>query len=213
MRDMIKYTDIRVEINRPDVLNLMGCLQDNPIYEQVLEEYNEIKDTILSLGEPQALFLFGQMPRQIASEDVPEGAEVIFSLLTEGDKISRYSTQMFKEGDYLKGMIADAASGAYLFALEDAVEKLFRMECADRGIGIQKRLEAPEDIPMTAQKVIYDVCNAKEELGMEISSGYMYYPVKSSGKILIPSKDPRLFHVQHDCSKCTAANCKMRKVK
>ena len=42
MKEIIRFTDIRVSVSRSDVLNLMECYEDNPIYEEVVEEYEEI---------------------------------------------------------------------------------------------------------------------------------------------------------------------------
>lgn len=211
MKEIIRFTDIRVSVSRSDVLNLMECYEDNPIYEEVVEEYEGLKEKLESLGKPQALFCFGTMPDDLSIEEVPKGTPVIFSLLTEGGEISGYSTLMFQQGDYLKGMLADSFAGAYLFALEKAAMDRLKEECALRHLGIEKRLEAPKDIPMEAQKLIYTECEAGK-IGMGISSGYMFDPVKSSGQILIISEDEKVFQTQHDCRKCTAVNCKMRKI-
>ena len=117
MKEIIRFTDIRVSVSRSDVLNLMECYEDNPIYEEVVEEYEGLKEKLESLGKPQAIFCFGTMPDDLSIEEVPKGTPVIFSLLTEGGEISGYSTLMFQQGDYLKGMLADSFAGAYLFAL------------------------------------------------------------------------------------------------
>lgn len=212
MNDLVRYSDFRVEPSRPEVMNLMECYEQSPVYEQMTEEYEEIKETLISRGNPQALFCFCEMPEGFEAIGVPAGAPVVFSLITEGPEISRYSTEMFAKGDYVKGMIADAVAGSYLFQLEKQAMERLRRECAKRHVGIVRRLEAPANIPMEAQMVIFEKCRAKEELGMGISSGYMFDPVKSSGQIFVLSEDEALFRAQHDCRTCTAVNCKMRKV-
>lgn len=211
MNKVIRFSDIPAGISCRDVMDMMQCYEESPVYDEMAEEYEAIKEMLLSLGRPEALFCFGEMPESLATREVPEGTPVIFSLITEGAEISRYSTEMFRQDEYIKGMIADAAAGAYLFALERAAIQLLKEECAIRHVGIKKRLEAPADLPMEAQKVIYDKCRAKELLGMGLTSGLMFDPVKSSGLILVLSEDETLFKAQHDCSTCTAINCKMRK--
>lgn len=212
MEKIIRFSDIPVEVSSRDVLDYMQCYEDSPVYEDVVREYQEIRDELLSLVKPEALFCFGEMPRELESREVPAGTPVIFSLITGGGEVSKYSTRMFQEDDYVKGMIADALAGAYLWSLEKAAIALLKKECALRHVGISKRMEAPADMPMTAQKIIYEKCDAGKELGMGITSGYMYDPVKSSGLILVLSKDENLFQAQHDCRTCKAVNCKMRKV-
>lgn len=204
MENIIKYSDFEVEISTSEVMNLLQCDRENPCYEEFQAEYEEIKEELISLGKPQALFCFDQMPET--------GEAAVFVLITEGSGMSRYSTEMFEQGDYVKGMIADAAAGSYLFELEKQALECLKEECAKRGVGIIKRLEAPVDMPMEMQQIIFEKCRAKEELGMKISSGFMFDPVKSSGIIFLLSEDTDVFRAQHDCSKCTAVNCKMRKV-
>lgn len=135
----------------------------------------------------------------------------MFVLFTEGGGISDYSTRMFEQGDYVKGMMADATAGSYLFNLDRLVMERLRQVCAERGVGILHRMDAPKDFPMEAQKIIFEKCRAEEMLGMRISSGFMFDPVKSSGLIFVLSDDPEVFRAQHDCSKCDAVNCRMRK--
>lgn len=211
MKEIIKYSDFGVELSTPYVLELMGCFPKTPLYEEMKAEYEEIKEELLSLGKPQALVFFGEMPEELAIEGVPKGAPAAFVLFTEGGDISRYSTKMFEQGDYVKGMIADAAASSYLFELDRLVMEKLKVECAKRNVGILKRLEAPADIPMMAQKIIFEQCEARAELGMDITCGYMFDPVKSNGLIFVLSDDPDVFHAQHDCSTCKAVNCKMRK--
>ena len=79
-------------------------------------------------------------------------------------------------------------------------------------MGISGRLEAPQDIPMVAQKVIHRRTQAQELKGIEISSGYMFDPVKSNGIIYLLTEDERVFKSQHDCRRCNRVDCKMRKV-
>lgn len=211
MKEIIKYSDFGVEVSAPEVMQLMSCYPDNPLYEEVASEYEEIKDTLMSLAKPQALIYFGSITEELASDENPAGTPAAYCLLTEGGGISEYCTRMFEEGDYVKGMIADAFAGSYLFGLDGLVMERLRVECAKRQAGILRRLEAPGDIPMEAQKIIFDLCEAERELGMRISSGYMFDPVKSSGIVLVLSPDVSVFRAQHDCSTCKAVDCKMRK--
>lgn len=74
MKEIIKYLDFGVELSTPEVMHFMECYPDNPLYEEMKDEYEEIKDELISLGKPQALFYFGEMPADIANEEAPEGA-------------------------------------------------------------------------------------------------------------------------------------------
>lgn len=210
MKDILTFSHIRTSICRSDVLNFMECYENSPVYEEVVKEYESVKEDMESMLQPQAFFSFGTVPENhIVNEKIPAGTPVVYSLLTVGGQLSAYSTEMFRQDEYVKGMLADSMASAYLFAMEKETFFLLKQECAVRHWGISRRLEVPTDLPIETQMLIFNECQG-ETFGMKISTGYMFDPVKSNGMIFELSKDEGLFRTQHDCSKCTAKNCKMR---
>lgn len=210
MENRLRCSDIEVIPHRAEVFKLLGVQEGTSAYELYAEEYAEMEGQLKAAFQPHSVFCFGNMPEELATEEVPAGIPVVFSIMTVGEGISRYSTQLFEDGDYVKGMIADAAGGAALFELERQAMQLLKEECAHRHLGIRKRLEAPTDIPMDAQKVIFEICKA-QETGMRLSESNMLIPVKSSAQILVLTEDESVFRAQHDCSRCSAVNCRLRK--
>lgn len=210
MKDILTFTHIRAGVSRSDVLNFMECYENSPAYEEIVKEYESIKEDLEGLLRPQAIFSFGTIPENpTVNSKIPEGTPVVYSLLTVGGELSAYSTDMFQKDEYVKGMLADSMASAYLFAMEKEAFFLLKQECAVRHLGISRRLEVPADLPIETQMVIFRECQA-ENVGIRISTGYMFDPVKSNGMIFELSKDESLFRTQHDCSKCTAKKCKMR---
>lgn len=211
MKEILTFSHIRAGVCRSDVLNVMECYENSPVYEDVVKEYESIKKDLEVMLQPQAVFAFGTVSEdQKVNEKIPSGSPVVYSILTVGGKLSAYSTEMFRQDEYVKGMLADSLASAYLFAMEKEAFFLLKQECAERHWGISKRLEVPADLPIETQMMIFRECEADRSLGMKISTGYMFEPVKSNGIIFELSKDESLFRTQHDCSKCTAKNCKMR---
>ncbi len=109
-------------------------------------------------------------------------------------------------------MLIDAMADACLFAMDHEIQAVLKEECARRKIGIVSRLEAPNDIPMIAQKTAFDALKADETLGIAISPSYMYDPVKTSCQVMQVTADESVFRAQHNCRKCGAKNCNMRKI-
>lgn len=212
MEKVIVIEHAKTLLNREEVLRQVDCYEGSPIYEEVIEEYEQIREQILQMCTPVILFQFGEIEESLVSEKVPFGSQVVYALYSVGGKISRYSTKAFEQGDYLKGMLADAMADCLLFSMQREVDGLLRQECARRHMGISGRLEAPQDIPMVAQKVIHRRTQAQELKGIEISSGYMFDPVKSNGIIYLLTEDERVFKSQHDCRRCNRVDCKMRKI-
>lgn len=212
MENVIKFEHVRTFLDREEVLRNIDCYEDSPIYEEVISEFEEIKEEMMALCEPVLLLKFDVLDDGLVTEDAPQGSRVVYALFSIGDKISTYSTEAFWCGDYMKGMLSDAIADSLLFSLEREAEELLRTECAVRHVGIAKRLEAPVHIPMTAQRVIHEKTEAFGMRGIKISSGYMFEPVKSNGILFMLTENENVFKSQHDCRKCDRADCKMRNV-
>lgn len=204
--------ELKVEIGQADVFHRIDCYEGNDLYEEVLEEFREIEAQMYALCEPVLLMEYGVIGPELAKEGVPEGTPVLMVLTSIGRGISEYSTKCFREGDYLKGMLADAMADSALFSLGKELIPYLRKECGARKMGIRRRLEAPQDISMEAQKVIYEMTRAHEQCGMNISSGYMLDPVKSNAAIYILTDDPEVFMYQHNCRNCTQYDCSGRNI-
>lgn len=204
--------ELKVSIHREDVLRQIDCYEGSDLYEEVIDEYEEILEEMLSLCEPVFLMEYEKIGPELARSDVPEGTPVLMVLYSIGKGISQYSTNAFARGDYLKGMLADAMADSALFSLEKESAPILREACADLAMGIRRRLEAPQDIHMTAQKVIFEKTHAHELCGMNISSGYMLDPVKSNAVLYVLTEDKDVFLYQHNCRNCDRYDCKMRNI-
>lgn len=212
MDQIIKITEFQKRINRDTVFQLLNCKEDSPTYDLMIEEFDDVLDEVKEKLEPQAVIGFGKVPAELECERLKIGEEVIYVLATVGKKVSHFSSEYFDDGDFLKGMLIDAMADACLFAMDEEIQETLKNECAKRKIGIISRLEAPEDVPMTAQKVAYDELKGGELLGISISPSYMYDPVKTSCQVMQVTDDASVFRAQHNCRKCKAFNCGMRNI-
>lgn len=190
--------DLKVKINMDEVLHRIDCYKDSGIYEEVIGEYLEMEDEMYTLCKPVFLMEYGIIGPELAQAEIPEGTPALMVIYSIGRGISDYSTNAFKEGDYLKGMLADAIADSALFSLEKAYAPYLKEACAKRRMGISRRLEAPRDISMPAQKIIFEKTKARERCGMNITSGYMLDPVKSNAVLYVLSKDQDLFLQRHN---------------
>ena len=162
--------NLKIIINREQVLKQIECRKESDLYEEVLEEYQEIEALMYSLCEP--IFLVEQ--------GFYEGKPVLMVLYSIGRKISDYATTYFQNGDYLKGMLADAMADSALLSLEKASYPYVKELCVKLKRGIQRRLEIPQDIPMEVQQLIFDTTRAEQNSDIKITKGYMLDPIKSN---------------------------------
>ncbi|MBQ8970308.1 MAG: DUF4445 domain-containing protein [Lachnospiraceae bacterium] len=198
-----------LSIAKEAVFRQIRCDRENPLYETYSEEFEELLPEIRKLVKPRAAMGFFSYPGGLAG-GIPAGKEVLYLIITVGPEVTELTSRYFEEGDYVKGMLADAMSSAAIGAFEEPVLRRLRELCEKRGVGIRKRYEAPGHVPMAIQKVAYDALNAKETLGLDISSGFMYDPVKSTCQVFEVSENPRVLHLTHGCSDCSNTDCPNR---
>lgn len=208
----MKISNLQAKLDRDEVFRLIDCHDDSPVYEEVEESYESLKEEVYQLIKPAGIFEFSQLTKETETEKYPAGTPVIYLIATVGREVSAYSDRLFKEGEFLKGMLVDAMADSCLFSLERCWQEQVKDACGDRNVGIARRLEAPQDIPMEAQKEAYEVLHAKEELDMNLSSGFMYDPVKSTCQVFVLTSDRDVFKTQHNCRACSNLTCKMRNI-
>ncbi|MGF7141775.1 uncharacterized 2Fe-2S/4Fe-4S cluster protein (DUF4445 family) [Anaerotaenia torta] len=208
----MKIEHEKVSIDRNMVFHMIDCKADSPVYDDMIEAYQELLPEVLRLVEGRTVFGIGEIKEEDATKEYPAGTKVLYVISTVGAELSHLGTRMFQRGDYVKGMLADAMADLCLFDLEEQWQEHLRVYCAEKKVGIEKRLTAPHDLPMSIQKTAYESLNAEIELNMHITSGFMYDPVKSVCHVLILSEDPLVFQAQHDCRKCPQHSCKARKI-
>lgn len=195
-------------IDREKVFRQLNCYPDSPVYEEMEESFDEIKDEMLNLCKTAGVLALGRIPSGYFQQE----REAVYVLVTIGQEISDRSTQKFAEGDFVQGMLNDAIADSLLFSLEDDIQRELRNACAGWKRGVSKRLEAPQDIPMEIQKEALKQTNAEELLGLELSSGYMFRLVKTSSQIYLTTDDEKTFKAQHNCRTCPNVNCQLRHV-
>lgn len=200
--------DFHPFIDREKVFGQLNCYPESPVYEEMEESFDEIKDKMLKLCKPVGVLALGRIPADYFQQE----REAVYALVTIGQEISDCSTQKFAEGDYVQGMLIDAIADSILFSLEDDIQRELRDACAGWKKGVSKRLEAPQDISMEIQKEALKQTNAEELLGLELSSGYMFRPIKTSSQIYLTTDDEKIFKAQHNCRTCPNINCQLRHV-
>ena len=206
MNDFIKLTEFDIKINPKTVFQLMDCHTDSPIYEELLEEYQNMVPEVLGCVRPVAYLKFGTYTREKESK-------ALYILTSIGDEVAQLSEGYFEQGDYLLGMLVNAMSDDYMFQLEAKVHERIKEECTLRGLGIVEKLEAPVHIPMKEQERILEEIKAVESISIGLTQGYMFTTVKTLGHILLLDEGGSVSHDGHNCDECDRTDCKLRKGK
>ena len=135
-------------VGKEKVFRLLNCTKDSEAYEMFLEEYEEVKNQIAGAMDALALVKLTE--------------DYLYVYLTVGEEVSRISSSYFQEGEYVRGMLADAMSDSLLMEVENQLLADLRNVCAEARVGVKKRLEAPADLPMEIQKKILEETGAAE---------------------------------------------------
>ncbi|MDO5396446.1 MAG: ASKHA domain-containing protein [bacterium] len=188
-------TDIgKIEIKRENILRALHCGEDSPVYERISGEV----DKVISEAAPEARVY-------ISHED-----KLIYVLVTVGNEISRYSRELMERGECIGGLAADTVGDEVLFSADNRVSDYLKEYLAEKNLGVLKRMQAPEDFPLSRHAEIIEKTGA-EDVGL--TEAYMFDPPKTMAYILELTEDSRVFKAQHDCSKCPNLNCPRRSVK
>lgn len=209
---VMKITEFHIELSKKNVLSFLDVDENSDLYEEISCEFEEMLPRAYELIKPAVLLAFGDISDYGIRKDGETVETALYGINTVGAGLSEWSTELFAEGDYLKGMLADAMADDYLFQIDQAVQTAVVEMCKKNGYGIIRRLEAPQDIPMSIQKRAFDATGAGKELGLKIKESYMYDPVKTVCQVYLLDRDTSRFHNEHDCSKCSNLTCKMRKI-
>ncbi len=209
---MYILNDLKIQLNPETVLDAMDCKKDSPIYSEILDEFEEIRDEAFSLMHGVGIIGFGELSELTKTEKYPQGSRVLYAVLSVGDGIKQRSSRAFDEGDYVKGLMYDVIADCALFSLEVGLKSKIEEICNEHNIGISARLEAPHDISMEVQKEAWQTLDLKNTLGIDITSGYMLDPVKTSCQVFVITDDTRQRKIGHDCRNCSNVVCKFRNV-
>jgi len=206
----MKITDFNIEINKENVMALAGCRRGDPVCSEIEEELPELAREMIKAAAPRAYIRFGMMRREEHDDTV---IPAVYVLVTAGCGMEQISDGCFKAGEYLSGLLADAIADDYLFQVDGQVMEAVKAECALRHLGVAGRLEAPADIPPEFQQTIMEESGAAEDEMISMTRGFMFCPVKTMAYVLVLTDDEKTFNAQHDCKKCGAKDCRMRKDK
>lgn len=212
MENFYELHNLKFKIQKESVLKAMDCYEDSPVYEEVVDTYEEIYEDMLSLVEPVGILGFGTLPESVATEKYKAGTPVVYMVMSIGNGIKEESTKAFQEGDYVKGMLTDAMADDALFSMEEQVLARLKEVCREHNVGVLARLEAPHDISMESQKMAWEHLELKRRFGIDISTGFMFDPVKTSCQVFVLTEDADSFKAQHDCRKCPNIHCRLRNI-
>lgn len=129
--------------------------------------------------------------------------------VTVGDEIEKASDAAFKSGDYVRGLLLDAAATTATEHLADQVDRLIQKEAAKDGQKTVWRFSPGYgDWPVTQQK---DFCRLIEadKIGIQVTDHSMLFPRKSVSAIIGISQCSQR-PAPAKCRTCSLLTCPFR---
>lgn len=200
--------DLAVKIHRDEVFHRLCITPKAASYKTAKMEYEELELLILKMAVPRILYRFVDFHSGKGAVNSPYGAFCL--VMTIGERISSYSSELFAQGDYLKGMLVDAMADSCLFDLEETAARLVESQCRERNLGVSKRREAPQDLMPENLVLIQNWLEAYERVGITLTKGFMFSPVKTNGYLYELTDECHEMNIRHDCGKCDKKDCMMR---
>ena len=185
--------DFEIKPDKESVLRSLGLSEGSEAYDTLSRSFDELAPKIISAAGAYAAAAF-------------DGSKV-YCAVTAGEEISGFSKSLFDSGEAVKGLLSDAIADEYLFQADKILSEQIKAACAARGLGVKKRLCAPDDFPLSTQETIIEKAGAER---ISVTEAFMLSPVKSMAYILELTDDKDVFNAQHDCSKCPSESCTRR---
>jgi len=204
MEQIQKVRRFNIKLNRENVLRMMDSKEDSHNYQEVILEYEGLKDIFYRLLEPIGIFKTGRL------RDFKE--PVVYLMISIGDGISSYSTRLFQENSYLKGMLINVMADEYLFSMHIEMIKKIEEKCGGSGLYIKNRIDPSSLWEGRGNEILFHELQADKEWDFILTGGAMFSPVKSMGEILVMSKTRQCSAYMHSCEACTAINCSFRRL-
>lgn len=189
--------------------NLNIKINKNTVVERVEGNRSECLKEEVGSSVERLLPMFYQWIVPECRIEIERKEKTAYVLLSLGQQISEKIEEEMNAGNVMDALLLDAMADTYLFQMDSVLNDIARENFAEKKLGVQRRLEPGAELPIKEQLTILQKVK-KDEDYIEITKGYMFYPIKTLGYILELTEDKETFQMQHDCRKCNNLQCKMR---
>lgn len=197
MKKFLNYHKLNIQLDKEIVLERLQGNKTELLSKELSGKFEQLLPEFLQLIEPEY-----RMELEVSEKKA-------YVLLTLGNKITENIDLKMQKGNMLDALMLDTMADTYLFQMDAEFPTLTKEIFAENKLGVERRLEPGADIELKEQLSIYEKVKKKDDF-IHITKGYMFEPVKTFGYILELTKNSQIFRMQHDCSRCSNLQCKMR---
>lgn len=216
------YNGTLFEIDRKEMLRYAGTNPKGKDFPK--EAVDRAIETALALAEPKGIWqilpysptegrIEGNPPLTLTGNSIRHHLANSWSVavlaVTVGDEIEKESDACFKAGDYVQGLLLDAAATAATEHLADQVDRFIQKEAARDGQKTVWRFSPGYgDWPVTQQN---DFCRliGADRIGVHVTDHAMLFPRKSVSAIIGISQCTQR-PAPSKCRTCWMKDCSFR---
>ncbi len=222
MRTVYKCDDIKsgevcvfaqpvCRLDKSRIFKAIDCYEASPIYEEIEECYEALKEEVLSCVTPRVVFKVEDSPETESMVSELETYEsLIYSTNSLGEGISALIRDKYEDDEYLEAMLIDAMATNILFNINDQFYTLIHAYAVQENKGIKVFSPGERDFPIAYQKTIETHIGAYNDV--RVTDGYALEPIKSGSVVYGLKEGIERPKRAHDCKKCPDQTCKWRRV-
>lgn len=182
MKDIRIVSGKKIAPSLDTVMNLLDSKSLDLKKEEVMKLYEKLSFAVqMRLGAKAAFFI--DRPKK------QEEQTLLYAVFTIGDKVERFAEKYMDEREELRAAIINAMADSCLLEFEKQLLPIIQNMCLEEGYEIKERFKIPKDLPIETQKEAYEKVEAERTLGMSITDGYLFSPVKSMCLVFGLTKD------------------------
>ncbi|PAB60476.1 hypothetical protein [Anaeromicrobium sediminis] len=202
------FSDFNFTIDKKRVFNYIDCYEGRRIYKTISKMYEDFYEKLPSLITPKGFYNF------VNNDDSKVPSHTLYCVITLGEKISEAIGEKYDDGEYIETLLLDAMADMVLFEYSNQFYKHLKKEASKMNLGLSSRNSPGErGIPMEYAEEILNKLAMPQEYNISLTSGFMVRPNKSMIYSYKCDTSYTSSKRDHDCSKCSNENCKMRSVK
>lgn len=210
------FNTFNIDINQKKVFNAIQCYEDSPLYEEIVNTYNDLLKKIEKVVKPIGIIKLENIDNDFRIKQTKKCNHIFYCLVTIGENISNLSKDFFDEGEYLKGMLLDAMADELLFSISTQFYDKVKETAKKSGLGLTVRLspgECVNNIPLEYNSKILNKLRSDLIKHITITDSYMFNPIKTLCYFYGADESLDIAHKDHDCSLCSNKNCNFRNAK
>jgi hypothetical protein len=198
-----------------DKQRLFKCLdirKESRLFSIVEAKYNYIFKMLPDIVDFRADFQIMKNDNDYFIERIGAYSNIVYCIISIGDKISDIISHRFEEKKYLDAILFDAIADQVLFNASSQFYSYIKKEASEKNLNLTYRFSPGSgQVEMRAQQYIFNAVKPKEKLGISITNGYMYRPIKTLGYVYGADKNLDPNENDHDCYYCSNKNCRFRR--